>query len=95
MKALDELLNQAPHLHSLMDRVRLLQNCLNAIGNMLPPNLKAHLQAGPIDDDEWCLLVRSPAVSTKLRQLEPRLLAHLKQQGFSVSRIRIKVQTRT
>lgn len=95
MKALDELLNQTPHLHSLMDRVRQSQACLSAIGNMLPPSLRAHVQAGPIDGDEWCLLVRSPAVSTKLRQLEPRLLAHLKQQGFTVNRIRIKVQSRT
>jgi hypothetical protein len=95
MKAVDELLNQAPTLHSLMDRVRQSQACLQAIATLLPANLKAHLQAGPIDDEEWCVLVRSPAVSTKLRQLEPRLLTHLKQQGFSVHRIRIKIQSRT
>jgi hypothetical protein len=95
MKALDELFSHAPQLHSLMDRLKQSQACLNAIGNILPPTLKAHVQAGPIDDEEWCLLVRSPAASTKLRQLEPRLLAHLERQGFRVSRIRIKVQVRT
>ena len=92
MKALDALVNQAPQLHSLMDRVRRSQACLKAIDRLLPPSLKNQIRAGAFGDGEWCLLVASPAVSAKLRQLEPRFLSQLEQQGFEVNRIRIKVE---
>jgi len=57
--------------------------------------LRASVQAGPIDDGCWCLLVSSNAVAAKLRQLVPALQAHLNQKGLQVSSIRIKVQNRT
>jgi ethanolamine ammonia-lyase small subunit len=52
------------------------------------------VQAGPIEDGCWCLLVSSNAVAAKLRQLLPALQAHLSLKGLSVSSIRIKVQNR-
>jgi hypothetical protein len=67
---------------------------LQAIRSLLPAPLRASVQAGPIEDGCWCLLVSSNAVAAKLRQLVPALQAHLNQKGLSVTSIRIKVQNR-
>jgi ethanolamine ammonia-lyase small subunit len=56
--------------------------------------LRAGIQAGPIEDGAWCLLVSSNAVAAKLRQLLPALQAHLNSKGLGVASIRIKVQNR-
>ena len=61
---------------------------------MLPAPLRASVQAGPIEDGNWCLLVSSNAVAAKLRQLVPALQAHLAQKSLGVTSIRIKVQNR-
>jgi hypothetical protein len=94
MPALEDLLKQSPDMHGLMERVRRSQNCLQVILPMLPPGFKSQVLAGPIDQDEWCLLVRSPAVSTKLRQLLPRMVGVLQQQNMGVQKIRITIQRR-
>lgn len=95
MQALNRVLEQAPGLHSLLDKVRQSQACLLAVGNVIPQNLKSQIQAGPLNDQEWCLLVKSPAASTKLRQLTPRLLLVLQQEGWDINHIRIKIQSIT
>jgi hypothetical protein len=56
--------------------------------------LRASVQAGPIEEGSWCLLVSSNAVAAKLRQLTPALLAHLNHKGLAVLAIRIKVHNR-
>jgi ethanolamine ammonia-lyase small subunit len=61
---------------------------------VLPAPLRASVQAGPIEDGCWCLLVNSNAVAAKVRQLLPALQAHLNNQGLSVNSIRLKVQGR-
>ena len=65
---------------------------LAAIRPLLPAPLRAAVQAGPIDEGQWCLLVSSNAVAAKLRQFVPALQLHLESQGLAVSGIRIKVQ---
>ena len=44
------------------------------------------------DDGAWCLLVANPAAATKLRLLQPALLAALRVAGYSVPQLRIKVR---
>lgn len=95
MQTLNRVLEQAPGLNNLLDRIRQSQDCLRVVMPAIPANLHAQIQAGPFNDQEWCLLVRSPAVSTKLRQLSPRLLQRLQQNGWDVTHIRIKVQSPT
>jgi hypothetical protein len=46
-----------------------------------------------VDDEGWTLLVANAAISSKLRQLQPRLMDTLAQKGLKVSAIRIRVQT--
>lgn len=93
MQALHRAMEQAPGLHSLMDRLRMSQSCLQAVSTVLPDALRKQVQAGPLNDQEWCLLARSPAVSTKLRQLLPRMLHVLQQEGWDITHIRVKVQS--
>ena len=68
---------------------------MQAIKSLLPAPLRTSVQAGPIEDGQWCLLVSSNAVAAKLRQFVPALQAHLQSKGMPVSAIRIKVQSRS
>ena len=54
--------------------------------------MRQHVVAGPLNEQEWCLLVGSAAASTKLRQLLPAFQRALTQSGAQVNAIRIKVQ---
>ncbi len=91
---LQEAAQQSPSLASLMGRVRESSERLLAIRSLLPAPLRNSIQAGPIEEGCWCLLVSSNAVAAKLRQLVPALQAHLNSKGMGVSSIRIKVQAR-
>ena len=92
---LQEAAQQSPSLALLMGRVRESSERLLAIRTLLPAPLRSSIQAGPIEEGCWCLLVSSNAVAAKLRQMTPALQAHLNQKGLHVSAIRIKVQNRS
>ena len=84
----------APSLAVLYERVRESQRLLALVQQQLPASLRQHVCSGSLTEDEWCLLVDSAPVATKLRQLLPQLHATLNQNGAKVSSIRIKVQHR-
>ena len=92
---LQQAAQESPTFARLADLVRESSARLVAIRSLLPAPLRASVQAGPIEDGCWCLLVSSNAVAAKLRQLVPAFQAHLKQKDLHVSSIRIKVQNRT
>ncbi len=91
---LQQAAQESPTFSLLMGRVRESSDRLQAIRSLLPAPLRAGIQAGPIEDGVWCLLVNSNAVAAKLRQLLPALQAHLNSKDLSVTSIRIKVQNR-
>ena len=91
---LQQAAQESPTFARLAGLVRDSSARLQAIRTMLPAPLRVSVQAGPIEDGCWCLLVSSNAVAAKLRQLVPALQAHLNQKGLQVSSIRIKVQNR-
>jgi len=67
-------LESEPTMAQLAARIRLSQDLLSAIKQAcLPAGLRNQVQAGPIHEDEWCILVKTSAVSAKLRQLLPDL----------------------
>lgn len=66
---------------------------LQAILPLIPAGLRAHIQAGPIQDDSWCLLLANNASAAKLRQLLPTLLTCLRSKGWEVGTIRLKIQS--
>ena len=57
----------------------------------LPGALRPHVAAGPIDDEEWCLLVPHSAAAAKIRQLLPALRTALEAAGHPRRDIRIRV----
>ena len=91
---LQQAAQESPTLALLMGRVRDSSERLLAIRSLLPAPLRSSVQAGPIEEGCWCLLVSSNAVAAKLRQMLPALQAHVNSKGLGVSSIRIKVQNR-
>ena len=82
----------SPTLAKLAQLTRDSSARLACVQPLIPPLLRNSLQAGPIEGDCWCLLVKSNAAAAKLRQLLPALAAHLRTKGWDVASIRIKVQ---
>ncbi|MBS0449391.1 MAG: DUF721 domain-containing protein [Proteobacteria bacterium] len=86
----DALARSTP-LELLRERIRESNARYEAIRVVLPAALAAHVRPGPLDDTGWSLLAANAAVAAKLRQLQPRLEAVLREQGRPVAAIRIKV----
>ncbi|MGA8515953.1 MAG: hypothetical protein WB821_14405 [Burkholderiaceae bacterium] len=87
-----QAIDNAPTLARLATLARQSQQWLATIAPLLPAALRTGVQAGPIENQQWCLLAANNAVAAKLRQLSPALSAHLRAQGCEVNAIRIKVQ---
>ena len=79
----------APALARLSELVQQSSTMLRDVRALIPPNLKVH--AGPIQDQQWCLLVESSAAAAKLRQLLPLLQNSLKRQGWPIEQIKVKI----
>jgi hypothetical protein len=89
--SLQQAAHEAPTLAALTARVRESGERLLAVESLIPAALRPAIQAGPIDGGEWCLLVSGSAAAGKLRQLLPALQSCLRQRGWQVDAIRIKV----
>lgn len=83
----------SPTLARLAELTRDSSNRLASILPLVPPMLRGSLQAGPIEGDSWCLLVKNNAAAAKVRQLLPAMAAHLRTKGWNVAQIRLKVQS--
>ncbi len=92
---LQQAAQESPTFALLASRIKASSDRMQAIRSVLPPPMRASIQAGPIEDGDWCLLVGSNAVAAKLRQFVPALQAHLQTKGMPVTSIRIKVQSRS
>ena len=90
---LQQAAEQSPTLASLAAQTRDTKERLKAVEELIPVDLRAAIQAGPVNDNDWCLLVRGNAAAAKLRQLLPMLQARLQTRGWTVTTIRIKVQS--
>jgi hypothetical protein len=85
---------QAPSLAALAQLAQQSIECLRLVAPLLPPAMRPSVQAGPLNEGQWCLLVANSAVAAKLRQLIPALTAHLRTHGKAVHEIRIKIMMR-
>ena len=63
----------------------------NAIRGCLPAGLLHFIKPGPLDDDQWTLLVSNQAVAAKLRHFQPLLEKSLRDAGWQSLTLRIKV----
>jgi len=85
---------ESPVLARLASLARESAQRLEAIAPLLPAALQACIKPGPIEGPVWCLLVDGNAAAAKLRQLLPVLLNSLRERGWEVTSIRVKVQAR-
>jgi len=91
--ALSEALRRSAPLTQLRARLQESADRFEAIRGALPGALARHVRPGPIDEEGWSLLVANAAVAAKLRQIKPHLEGLLREQGWQVSSIRIRVQS--
>jgi hypothetical protein len=85
---------ESPMLARLASLARESAQRLEAIAPLLPTGLLACIKPGPIEGPAWCLLVDGNAAAAKLRQVLPVLLNSLRERGWEVTSIRVKVQAR-
>lgn len=88
-----DALSHSDVLQSLQRRIAESNERLQVVRTMLPAALSSQLTAGPLDDTGWTLMVRSSAVAAKLRQWQPLMEDALRQRGWQVSSIRIRIQS--
>ncbi|RYF70658.1 MAG: hypothetical protein EOO22_13935, partial [Comamonadaceae bacterium] len=88
--SLQQATTNSPTLASLAARVRDTSERLRVVLELVPPELRGAIQAGPVEAEVWCLLVGGSAAAAKLRQLLPALQARLRNQGWEGATIRIK-----
>jgi hypothetical protein len=88
-----EALQRSAPLALLRQRLQDSNARFAAIHGLMPAPLAPHVKPGPVDDDNWSLLAANASVAAKLRQLLPRLEERLRQRGWQVSSIRIRVQS--
>jgi hypothetical protein len=89
--SLHQAAGSSPSLARLTDLVRESNQRLKAIETLIPPALRPAVKAGPIDGENWCLLVNGNAASAKVRQLLPLIESSLLRQGWKVKSIRLKI----
>lgn len=65
---------------------------LNCILPLLPAPLRPLVKAAGLEDGVWHLLCPNAAAASKLRQLQPRLLAQLQAQGLPTREVRFKIE---
>lgn len=92
---LQQAAEQSTTLAGLVARAQDSEYRLRTIMELIPPELRAAVRAGPAGDKDWCLLVNGSAAAAKLRQLQPTLQARLKSAGWEIATIRIKVLAAT
>ncbi|MDM0113621.1 DciA family protein [Variovorax sp. J22R133] len=90
---LQQATEASPALASLAERVRDTNERMRAIQDLIPPEMRPGLQAGPAEGDTWCLLVGNSAAAAKLRHMVPALTARLRTRGWDVTSLRIKVRS--
>jgi len=86
-----QAVENSPSLARLAGLVQESNDRLKAIESLIPQALRPAIQAGPIDDDVWCLLVSSNAAAAKVRQLLPLMQSRLIGKGWKVTSIRLRI----
>ena len=89
--SLHQAAGSSPSLARLTDLIRESNHRFKAIEMLIPETLRTAVKAGPIDGENWCLLVNNNAAMAKVRQLVPLIQASLVRQGWQVKSIRLKI----
>ena len=91
---IEQALQMSAPLVRLRQRVEDSNARFEAIRASLPAAMAAHVKPGPVDEQGWSLLAANASVAAKLRQLQPRLEEIVRERGWTISTIRVKVESR-
>jgi len=86
-----EAIDGSAALSCLREALRDSARRLEVVRPAIPRPLLAHVKAGPVDAEGWSLLAANASVAAKLRQMVPHLETMLREAGWAVTTIRIKV----
>lgn len=89
-----QAVQRAPGLAGLAQIAKHSDQCLRLVTPLIPAGMLSAVQAGSMEEGQWCLLAANSSVAAKLRQLSPALAAHLRTHGHAVHEIRIKISMR-
>ncbi len=90
-QAVGTALSRHETLASLLQRVRDSRARLDCIQPLLPPGLRGAVEAGPLDETSWVLLVRHGGAGAKLRQCVPQFEEALAAAGHPPRNLRVKL----
>lgn len=91
--AMADALRKNDTLGTLMQRLQRSRQRMADISALLPAGLRSAVQAGPLDEEGWSLLVANAAAAAKLRQMLPQLAAELLSRGWPEVPIRLRIQS--
>jgi hypothetical protein len=86
-----QAIDNSPSLAKLAEMARASSDMLKRVELLLPAALRASVKAGPIEGENWCLLVTGNAAAAKVRQMLPALQAQLQAEDHGIQNIRLKV----
>lgn len=90
-QSLIQAIDSAPSLARLAGLAEQSSAMYRSVEGLIPLSLRPHIKPGAVQEHDWCLVVSHGASAAKLRQLLPRLCAHLQQSGWDVQTVRIKI----
>ncbi|MBH9553252.1 hypothetical protein [Inhella gelatinilytica] len=93
--SVQQALRASDPLRELGRRMAASRDCLECVKVAIPPSLRGVVQAGPVDESGWTLLVQNAAAAAKLRQLKPHLDLLLAERMGAGIALRIKVLTQS
>ena len=88
------LIDTLPELQALNREIRQLLAMQSALAEVLPGSLATSSRVALVKAGELILFADNGAVAAKLRQMAPRILMRLRQRGYEITGIHLKVQVR-
>jgi hypothetical protein len=88
------LIDTLPELQALNREIRQLLALQSVLAEVLPGNLATSVRVALVKAGELILFADNGAVAAKLQQMAPRILIFLRQRGYQITGIHLKVQVR-
>ena len=88
------LIDTLPELQALNREIRQLLALQSVLAEVLPGNLATSVRVATVKAGELILFADNGAVAAKLKQIAPRILIVIRQRGYQITGIHLKVQVR-
>lgn len=89
--SLHQAIGEAPALSRLTHLVDQSAQMYRCVQGLIPPALQTHVRPGPLNEQDWCLMVTHSSAAAKLRQLVPLIRTRLQREGWAVTSVRVKI----